>query len=366
MMAVKEWFTHRWDANRTGDLPAGLAAKRRRVAPLRNRILAELPFEHLSHCGLAPEPTPRAGFTIVAMKDRYGIPVRLVLCHQTGLFYLIDRLTQDGYDAFYRDGLYRQLIAAFHGNSDDGRTLVEQQHAQAVANAGVVFKALAGHVVLPPEATLLDVGGSTGALSTLFRDAYGIHATVVDPAADELEVAQKAGLAIKCGTIEQVTFEPSERFDVVFINQTIEHLIDLKGTFTRLLSLLKPTGVIIFDILDFLALVDTLGSVESASRLDHCQFLYDEMIDVFAAQVGMKVESRLFHQPGCILYVCTRSQPDDTVTMPPDQVQALRRRLLTQEVAWKLSPRFARPSLEERIGRAVAGSARRVKRLFRP
>lgn len=365
-MAVKPWFTDRWDAKRTGDLPAGLTVRRRRVTLLKDRILGELPFEHLNRCVLAPEPVVHAGMTIVAMKDRYGIPVRLAMCHQTGLFYLIDRLTQDGYDAFYRDGLYRQLIAAFHGNSDDARTLVEQQHAQAVANAGVVFKALARHVVLPPGSMLLDVGGSTGALSKLFKDAYGVHATVVDPAADELEVARKSGLAIKCGTIEQVTFEPGELFDAVFINQTIEHLIDLKGTFTRLLALLKPTGVLVFDILDFLALVDTLGSVESASRLDHCQFLYDEMIDVFAAQVGMKVESRLFHQPGCVLYVCRPSRPSGTTIMPADQVQALRRRLLTQEVAWKLSPRFARPSLEERIGRTVAGSARRVKRLFRP
>jgi SAM-dependent methyltransferase len=351
---LKRWFTDRWASKRLHDPHDRLAAGRARVSLLRNRILAELPFEHLDRCGLATTPASRDAMTVVAMKDRYGFPVRLAMCHQTGLFYLMDRLTSEGYDAFYRDGLYRQLTAAFNDEQDNGMNNVERQHAQATGNARAIARALSGQITLRAGAAVLDVGGSTGALSKMLIETYRVHATVVDPAQDELQMAKDAGIRTKCGLIEDVTFGKDEKFDLIIVNQAIEHLFDIRGAFTRLHDLLKQEGVLIFDILDLLALIELRGCIEAASQLDHCQYLYDEMVDAFCDLVGLTVRQRLFHKPGSILYICARSVPNSLSAIPPELHRKLRRRLLTQAVAWKKSRFLARPSMEERIVRWIA------------
>ena len=356
---VKQWFTRRWDAQRRLDRPADLATRRRRVAPIRDQILATLPFEDRSGLGT----TTAAGgneTTVVAMRDRYGFQVRLALCHQTGLVFLLDRLTREGYDRFYKDGVYRQLIAAYHDES--GHNLVERQHEQALKNGRVVFSALVNELTLPTGARVLDVGGSTGALSKLMRDAFGANATVVDPSEQELRIASDLGLETRCGTIEQVEFGEHELFDLIVINQTIEHLLDIEQAFVRLRSLLTAEGVLVFDILDFLALLEWCGCVEAASRLEHCQFLYDEMVDCFCSQVGLRVQKRLFHEAGCVLYICGRTEMGGHVAVAPEVLQQVRRRLLAQDVIWRQSALTAPDSLEERIVRTASRPVRSAKR----
>lgn len=332
-----------------------LELKRKRVQTIRERITAELPFEHLPQCSFSDASREVCEQTIVAMRDRYGFPVRLALCHRTGLLHLVDRLTQDGYERFYRAGLYRELTASFHGWGLND--LVKKQHEQAKANAELVINALRQQILLPPGATLLDVGGSTGALAQAFVQTYKVQATVLDPAEKELELAAALGLRTKLGLLEQADFAEGEKYDVIVLNQMIEHIADIRATFKKVLSLLRVDGHVVFDILDFLAVVETVGCVEAASRLDHCHFLYDEMVDVFCKRVGLVVAKRFRHMGTSILYSCRPSAPDPHATFPEERRVQVMRRLLDQDTLWAKTPLVLRYPLDERL-------ARRVKRAF--
>jgi SAM-dependent methyltransferase len=363
MPPFKQWITRRWADKRVGDPAAALEQKRRRVRSLVNEIVATRSFEQVPHSPLAAirADSSASGSTVIAMEDRYGFPVRLAMCHETGLLFLMDRLTPAEYGEFYRDGTYRRLVAQYKAMALESRAIIDEQEKQAAANAEVVARAVTGLLRLQKNARVLDVGGSTGALARLLRDRYDAQVTVVDPAEAELRVARAGGLDTIAGTIEDADIPEGRRFDLVIINQAMEHIIDVRAAFARVHDLLAPDGCLVFDILDFISLTDLVGSPAIASRLDHCHFYYDEMIDAFTRRLGFNVRDRILHQPGCVLYVCVKGRPQPDASLSPDVQRDLRRRLLSQQVAWKLQVQTARESFEERTGRRLTRFARSVR-----
>ena len=351
LSSCKRWLNRHWAGRRTYSLRGSLELKRMRVKTLRERITSGLPFEHLSRCPFSRASGEICEQTIVAVRDRYGFPVRLALCHCTGLLYLVDRLTQDGYERFYRSGLYRELTASFFGGRLND--LVSKQQEGAKTNAELVINALRHQISLPNGATLLDVGGSTGALAQAFVQAYKVQATVLDPAEKELELAAALGLRTKLGQFEHADFSEGEKYDVVVLNQMIEHVVDIRATFEKARSLLKTQGHVVFDILDCLAEIEKVGCVEAASRLDHCYFLYEEMVDVLCKRVGLVVAKRIRHTGISILYSCRPSAPDPHATFPEERRLQVMRRLLDQDALWAKTPLVLRYPLDERLARFV-------------
>jgi ubiquinone/menaquinone biosynthesis C-methylase UbiE len=317
-----------------------LELARQRVEPLRERITNELLFEHICRGPCYDDAEDSCELTIVAMRDRYGFPVRLALCHQTGLLYLVDRLTPDAYNVFYKEGLYRELIATFrsrqHHNKSD---LVAKRYEEAKANAQLFVRAIKQQISLPAGATLLDVGGSAGVLANAFVETFKVEATVLDPAEEELRCAADSGMKTKLGLIEQVDFCEKEKYDIIVINQAIEHVIDIRKSFNKIHALLNKDGYVIFDILDFISVVEFQGCTEAASQLDHCYFLYDEMVDVFCRRLGLIIERRIHHMPLSMLYICRKAKPDPRAIFPKERLLQITRKLITQDILWEKGPR---------------------------
>jgi ubiquinone/menaquinone biosynthesis C-methylase UbiE len=342
-------FSDYWITRRKYSPRALLEQRNDRVASLRDEITASLPFEHLDKCPFEEGGDSRCEQTIVAMFDRYGFPVRLAVCSHSGLLYLVDRLTAEGYYAFYETGLYRRLIAEFKGRANTEEALFDDLIRQAKVTAGAAVNALQRDQCLPANASLLDVGGSIGIIARAFVDAFRFKATVLDPSEKELEVAAARGLEVKRGTIEQAVFAEDEKYDIVLIIQTIEHLVNIRDAFTNINTILKAGGYVIFDIVDFIAVSSEIGCAQAASRLDHCHFMYDEMMDVFCKRVGLVIEKRIWYWRTRILYVCRKATPDPSIRFPEETRLRITRDLLSQYVVWYATPRILQRSLVERI-----------------
>ena len=93
------------------------------------------------------------------------------------------------------------------------------------------------------------MGGSAGQVALEFQNFFRIDATVLDPAEAEVAAAKKAGLEAYTGSIEQWSSE--ERFDLILLCRTIEHVQDLRGVLSRIRRLLQPDGLLYCDIVDF-------------------------------------------------------------------------------------------------------------------
>jgi SAM-dependent methyltransferase len=217
----------------------------------------------------------------VCRHDRYGYPATMLMCARCGLGFLSPRLTAGEYGEFY-EHVYRPLVSAFHGRRIDAETVQVDQRGYAEE----LVRFLREHLPGPP-ASVLDVGGSTGIVAGAVRDAFGGEATVLDPAPDELAAAAAAGMETIAGFAED--FDPGERrWELVLLCQTIDHLLDVRGTLDSLRRLTAGGGRAFVDELDLLIAARKQGSVEGAVKIDHPYYLTRDTARAFFVSAGFE------------------------------------------------------------------------------
>ena len=188
------------------------------------------------------------------------------MCRRCGLGFLSPRLTAAEYGAFYED-VYRPLVSAFHGRRIDAETVQDDQRAYAAELVELLRETLDS-----PARSVMDVGGSTGLVGGAIKDAFGSAVTVLDPAPAELAVAAAAGMETIAGFAED--FDPGERrWDLVLLCQTIDHLLDVRGTLESMRRMTADDGHAFVDVLDLLIAARKQGTVEGAAKIDHPYYL---------------------------------------------------------------------------------------------
>jgi SAM-dependent methyltransferase len=231
-----------------------------------NRRIAALRYDYAARATVRPLACNLCGATDRAAKlaerDRYGYPATLMLCRRCGLAYLCPQLNAIQYEHFYSK-VYRPLVSAYHGRRIDAHTVQHDQRAYAAELAPFLFPLLPS-----PPRTILDVGGSTGVVANVLASRVNAQVTVLDPAPDELAVAQAAGMETIAGFIED--FDPGQRtWDLVLLCQTIDHLLDARGALTALRRMMGAEGRAFVDIVDVEVLLRRTGRIERAAKIDH-------------------------------------------------------------------------------------------------
>ncbi len=235
--------------------------------------------EHSAGCNLCGA---RGREVEVARRDRYGYPATLVVCGRCGLGYLSPRLSATGYARFYA-GVYRPLVSAYHGRRIDAHSVQLEQLDYAAGLAAFLEPWLGSS-----SQTILDVGGSTGVVAGVLAESLNARATILDPAADELAVAHAAGMEVVTGLAED--FEPGERrWDLVLLCQTIDHLLDVRGTLAALRRMTAPGGRAFVDILDVGCMVPWMDGIEQVVKIDHPYYLTRSTAVAFFDLAGYKV-----------------------------------------------------------------------------
>jgi 2-polyprenyl-3-methyl-5-hydroxy-6-metoxy-1,4-benzoquinol methylase len=108
------------------------------------------------------------------------------------------------------------------------------------------FKHLLRGTHIVPGKRILDVGCGNGAFLSKMQ-AAGMDAYGVEFSPDGAKEAQRRGLKVKQGTLEQQKY-PSRHFDVITLNHVFEHVPDPVGTLRELKRILKPGGRIIMAV----------------------------------------------------------------------------------------------------------------------
>lgn len=242
----------------------------------------------------------------VSRTDRYGYAQPLLVCARCGLGFLSPRLTGQEYGGFYED-VYRPLVSAYHGRTIDAQTVQVEQRDYAHELAGF----LQGHLVAEPQ-TIMDVGGSTGLVAGIIGEAFGARCTVLDPAPDELEVAAAAGMETIEGFAED--YDPAGRtWDLVLLCQTIDHLLDIRGTLAAMRRMLGEGSRAFVDVLDVGFMARRRGSVEGAVKVDHPYYLTRATALGYFALTGFEVAAeRMSHDGhwGFVLAPGEEREPD--------------------------------------------------------
>ncbi len=99
---------------------------------------------------------------------------------------------------------------------------------------------------MPPDCAILDVGCGDGALLLALRAAFprcrlaGVDAAIAPAHRARLE---RAGIELLEGLVETASLG-RERFDLVVMNQVIEHLWDVRAAMRAIHAALKPGGLV--------------------------------------------------------------------------------------------------------------------------
>lgn len=257
-------------------------------------------------------------FVQITHEDRYGYPASASLCGSCGLVFLNPRMTADAYHQFYSN-VYRPLVSAYHGREINSQTIQSEQRSYAQERANFV----APFIEPEPTASLLDVGGSTGIVAHHFSNQFGFLAKVVDPSADELEEAKKRGLETIEGFIEEINIE-GEKFDLILLCQTIDHLLDIRKTLLTIRDCLKEAGFFFVDIVDFRAAYLRNRRVEEAIKIDHPYYLTQDSVEAYLKQAGFQIVTKGFAADYLhITYLCVLGEPEEDFLPEQNSVERL-------------------------------------------
>jgi len=154
--------------------------------------------------------------------------LRLVRCGACGHFFnALSRAELDGLDRYY-EGEYASVNlngAASHGEG----------------SYGPLFAAVSPH--LPPDAEILDLGcGAGGLLNFLAKRGFNRLVGVEKLEAYALEARRRTPYPIELGDAEALPFA-DRRFDVVLLEQVLEHVVHPVKALREARRVLRPGGI---------------------------------------------------------------------------------------------------------------------------
>ena len=256
----------------------GSEARQERIAALGYDYAAK-PIRRTRRCNLCGGDR----FVTLTHRDRYGYPATADGCLRCGLVFLNPAMTAAAYAEFYTD-VYRPLVSAYHGRLIDAESIQDEQRDYASARADFIEPRMRERGCK----TLLDVGGSTGVVAHVMKERFDLLATVIDPAPLEIEVARALGLKTVTGFVEDYD-SGGATYDFIVLCQTVDHLLDVSLSLSKIRNLLSEEGLFFVDIVDFRAAYRRGGSVEEAVKIDHPYYLTDETMRAYLARSGLDV-----------------------------------------------------------------------------
>jgi hypothetical protein len=261
-------------------------------------------------------------FVVLTHRDRYEYPAEAHACADCGLVFLNPVMQAEAYAEFYAR-VYRPLVSAYHGRTIDARSIQPEQQKYAADLTSLLGPFVVGN----GARALLDIGGSTGVVAQAVASAFGLDATVIDPAPPELDEARRRGLDVIAGFAEHHDLG-GRRFDLVLVCQTVDHLLDIGSTLRRVRQLLTPEGLLFVDIVDFRAAYLRNWSVEEAVKIDHPYYLTEPVMRAYLTRAGFHVVRTDYAGDHLhIGYVCRGGEADERAVPPPETVGSLLREI---------------------------------------
>ena len=197
----------------------------------------------------------------VPARDRYGFSIGTSVC-ACGFAYLNPQLVPSSYQDFYATA-YRRLVTEASGKNGHAPIAGGQEWPR-----GRLIAHQAARLWPVRPVSLLDIGGSTGALTAVMAEVWPlVSVTVLDPNPGEVVQAAQRGYHTICDLAESCPAVP--RHDVIVCAETLDHLQDPLSVLTWMRDVLAPGGWAFMDVVDAPSFARLQSLAPYAWKLDH-------------------------------------------------------------------------------------------------
>lgn len=126
--------------------------------------------------------------------------------------------------------------------------------------------------------SILDMGCSTGTFLSIMKERGYTNLTGVDPSQSCVDlVKNKYHINAVKGTIS--SYETEDKYDVIVMSAILEHVVDINNSIEKIKSLLKPDGIILFEVPDANRFKDFIFTPFQQFSQEHINFFTKESFD---------------------------------------------------------------------------------------
>lgn len=171
-------------------------------------------------------------FEALGEKDRYGLPVRTVICPCCGLVMTNPRMTGESYDRFY-ESEYPMIYRAINRPDE---TYFQKRVAYGNGLVDLIEKTQA------VGKDVLEIGCAGGGIVKAFTDR-GYNGFGVDLSTMYIKYGREKGINLRCCHSGELVKE-GRTYDTIILNHVLEHFTDLGKELDIIRKLLRPQGVL--------------------------------------------------------------------------------------------------------------------------
>ena len=196
-------------------------------------------------------------------------------CDDCGMVFTDTIATQEDFLSYYKHGAVSPKYYEMFGEKETNHYY---EHILSIISP-----------FMTKDSRIYDVAGAWGELDKFLFDKGFVDITVIDPNADCIKVAESKGLKVaECSTADMKE-HLQEKCDVLILNHTLEHILDVKDAFDNMGDLLKEEGYIFIEIPDALSYVDEAAAPFNFLTYEHVLHLTMHDLENLAALYGYEI-----------------------------------------------------------------------------
>ena len=301
--------------------PAQREERARYLERLQAGVYVEEQRESCPLCGW------REGF-LIGEKDRYGLPLRTVVCGSCGFLFTQNPLNQKSATQFYSEQ-YRRLYEGTDMDDATWETFVDDCYRASRSMA----EGLTGIIPLlrsreMSSVRIIEIGSGAGWNLAGFKER-GASVCGYDPDENCVKAAAKRGLEVRLGLVEEA-LRQGELADVVILNHSLEHVLDPVDVLEKCKQLLKPQGCLFVGVPGLTSILcgHWGGGLKGQLQNAHLSIWDETTFAATAARAGLSV--RFYND---LIWGVLEAAPVASLQMPTDRGRSVLRFLMALRVA---------------------------------
>ena len=216
---------------------------------------------------------------VVSEKDRYGIPVRYVLCRNCGLVRQAQRLDDPSTALFYRDD-YRSIYV--------GKETATEDFFTDQVNHGKDFCVVVEkYIDLSNIHKVFEAGCGAGGIIYAFKE-HGADVSGCDFGEKYLMYGRSKGLNLYEGEPD-LTKTPADSQNLVILSHVLEHLNNPLEYVNNLIEMIAPEGYLLIQVPGLLSIYKQYSNPIGYFQNAHVNNFYGHYLECFFSLLGLEV-----------------------------------------------------------------------------